>query len=378
MSGWPIVALGEVAHIDRTVVNPITLSPETPYIGLEHIRKGGQRFSFSSVEESAVTSTKHVFTQEHVLMGKLRPNLAKVILPQASGVCSTDILPLRVGDQLDKSFLRYHLLRPEVVDWVSVRAAGANLPRISPKALAEMPVPCPDLNEQRRIVAILDRATTTHFIAESRKLALGNLKAAVFHRFASQADAMLPLENLALIRAGNSLADGEEFMGQGGGSLLLRVSDLNHPVNARRVTVAGRWNSEEADRSTSAPAGSVVFPKRGGAIATNKKRILDRAAQLDPNLMGLVPMDGRCPTDWLAAWLDTIDLGMLSNGSSVPQINKKDIKDLLVPVASIQNLELFRQLSQKLEKLQLAVEHQMDLAQELYSSLQYRAFGGEL
>lgn len=378
MSHWPTVALGDVARVDRTVIDPSTLSPETPYIGLENIKKGGQRFSCSSVAESTVTSTKYAFTHDHVLIGKLRPNLAKVILPQTSGVCSTDILPLQVSGGLNKSFLRYHLLRPEVVDWMSVRAAGANLPRISPKTLAEMPIPYPTLHEQRRIVAVLDRALTMHHIAESRKLALGTLKEVIFHRLAGRADIMRPLDKLASIRAGSSLTDGEEFIGQAGGSLLLRVSDLNHPVNVRRVTMAGRWVPDEVNRSTSAPAGSVVFPKRGGAIGTNKKRVLDRAAQLDPNLMGLFPVDDRCPTEWLAAWLDTIDLGTLANGSSVPQINKKDIKDLLVPVPSIQDLELFRQLSQKVEKLQEAVEDQMDLAQQLYSSLQYRAFRGEL
>jgi type I restriction enzyme, S subunit len=37
------------------------------------------------------------------------------------------------------------------------------------------------------------------------------------------------------------------------------------------------------------PAGSIVFPKRGGAIAINRKRRLDVAGALDLNLMALIP-----------------------------------------------------------------------------------------
>lgn len=141
MNTWPTVALGEVATVHKTTADPSTLDPKTPYIGLEHIEKGGQHFSFSSIAESSVTSTKHEFAQDHVLIGKLRPNLAKVVIPKKAGICSTDILPVQTSERLDKCFLRYHLLRPEIIDWVAGRASGANLPRISPKTLSEMPTP---------------------------------------------------------------------------------------------------------------------------------------------------------------------------------------------------------------------------------------------
>lgn len=208
--------------------------------------------------------------------------------------------------------------------------------------------------------------------------ALSTIRAAQFHLTTARTREVLPLQDLVSIRAGNSLPRGEGYIGQSGGSLLLRVSDLNHPLNMRQVVLASRGTSDGTDRLTSAPAGSVVFPERGGAIGTHKKRVLGRTAHLDPNFMGLAPEDDGCPTEWLATWLDTIDLGTLANGSSVPQINKKDIKDLMVPIPSTEHLQLFRQLSQQINHLQNTVQRQIDSAQELYDSLQYRAFRGEL
>jgi type I restriction enzyme S subunit len=37
------------------------------------------------------------------------------------------------------------------------------------------------------------------------------------------------------------------------------------------------------------PAGTIIFPKRGGAIATNKKRILVKPSAYDLNTVGIFP-----------------------------------------------------------------------------------------
>ena len=36
------VKLGDIASIERCTVDPQTLDPATPYIGLEHIERGGR------------------------------------------------------------------------------------------------------------------------------------------------------------------------------------------------------------------------------------------------------------------------------------------------------------------------------------------------
>jgi type I restriction enzyme S subunit len=81
------------------------------------------------------------------------------------------------------------------------------------------------------------------------------------------------------------------------------------------------------------PRGTVIFPKRGGAIATNKKRELVRDSCVDLNTMALIPLEAIGPYLWW--WFSSIDLGSLSDGSNVPQINHSDINPLSVPLPPI-------------------------------------------
>jgi type I restriction enzyme S subunit len=156
--GWKTVALDEVATIERDAIQPEAIRKGTAYLGLEHIESGGKILCAKPVHEGELASSKFKFTDRHVLYGKLRPYLAKIACPDFAGICSTDILPILPGPNLERRFLCYFLRQPSMVDYASSRAAGANLPRLSPTALAGIEIPLPPLAEQRRIAEVLDRA----------------------------------------------------------------------------------------------------------------------------------------------------------------------------------------------------------------------------
>jgi type I restriction enzyme S subunit len=158
MTGVTRVALQDVATIERDIVEPSRIRAGTLYVGLENIESGGRFVNVRPVESGELASSKFAFTPRHVLYGKLRPYLAKIARPDFDGICSTDILPVLPGSSLDRSYLSWLLLTPEMVALAASRATGANLPRLSPNALGEMTVPLPPLHEQRRIAAILDKA----------------------------------------------------------------------------------------------------------------------------------------------------------------------------------------------------------------------------
>ena len=72
--------------------------------------------------------------------------------------------------------------------------------------------------------------------------------------------------------------------------LFLKVSDMNLPGNEKYITTANNYidgNAAKRMKAAIHPAGTIIFPKIGGAIATNKRRILTRGSAIDNNCLGI-------------------------------------------------------------------------------------------
>lgn len=198
-----MVALGEIASVDRQVIGPTHIDDGTTYIGLEHIERGGRLLGSETIGDFTVASAKHKFTRDHILYGKLRPNLGKIVRPGFDGVCSTDILPIRPGETIDRSFLFYYLSQQQMVDHAASRTSGANLPRLSPKELLNFAVPLPPINEQRRIAGILDGADQTlEKVATASNAVLGLTSRSFDQIFATSRTRRIKLSELAEISSG--------------------------------------------------------------------------------------------------------------------------------------------------------------------------------
>jgi len=81
----------------------------------------------------------------------------------------------------------------------------------------------------------------------------------------------------------------------------------------------------------SVPEGSVVFAKRGAAIALNRVRLLAEPGFMDTNLMALTPTAG-LDSEYLFYALLHRGLWDIADVTSVPQINNKHIKPLELPI----------------------------------------------
>ncbi|RLK51358.1 type I restriction enzyme S subunit [Alkalispirillum mobile] len=78
-------------------------------------------------------------------------------------------------------------------------------------------------------------------------------------------------------------------------------------------------------------SGSLVFAKRGAAIALNKIRLLGAASFMDTNLMALTPNEN-LEREYLYYQLGYIGLWRFADTTSVPQINNKHVKPLPFPL----------------------------------------------
>ena len=152
------------------------------------------------------------------------------------------------------------------------------------------------------------------------------------------------------LKSGTSLPADKE--NEGGTIPYVKVGDMNYPGNEQYITTSSRFVSEQTAGTGVFPVGTVVFPKRGGAIGTNKKRLTRLPICADLNVMG-VTAGRRLTPQYLMAYFDTVDLGTLNNGSSVPQINNKDIAPLLICIPPMALQEQFAAFVEQTDKSKL-------------------------
>ena len=168
--GWEIMKLGEVCEYDKKPFKGSNL----PYLGLEDIQSNTGQI-VKPLEIRSVKSLTFCFTNVHVLYGRLRPYLNKVLLPDFDGHCSTEIFPIRPKKNLlNRDFLFHWLKWTETMDKINATWTGATLPRANMNMVLEFNFPLPPLPEQHHIVAILDEAFDA--IATAKTNAEQNLK----------------------------------------------------------------------------------------------------------------------------------------------------------------------------------------------------------
>lgn len=113
--------------------------------------------------------------------------------------------------------------------------------------------------------------------------------------------------------------------------MYVKVGDMNMVGNEIEINTSSRFvNPNDRELTNLIPSGSIIFPKRGGAIATNKKRLVVKPIFVDLNVMAITPVILK--SKYAYVWLQTIDLAALNTGTSVPQINHQDIDPLFFPL----------------------------------------------
>lgn len=232
--------------------------------------------------------------------------------------------------------------------------------------------------EQKKRAGILEKLM---FLIQTRKKQLSKLDQLVKSRFVEMfGDTKNNINNFKIYSIGDicSLKSGTSLPlnveNEGGDIPYIKVSDMSLPGNERYITISSRYVTQKTAGKGIFPVGSVIFPKRGGAIGTNKKRLTQIPICADLNIMGVIPGANIMP-QYLLSYFDMIDLGKLDNGSSVPQLNNKDIAPLkiLLPPLSLQ--EQFAAFVEQVEKAKLSVKQSLDKLETLKKSLMQEYFG---
>jgi type I restriction enzyme S subunit len=158
--GWKNGCLGDVARNVGESVKPNEMSPDTPYIGLEHMPR--HSIALNSWEGAGkVTSGKLAFHRGDFLFGKLRPYFHKVGIAPLDGICSTDILVLGPKTPSIAAFVLSCISTDEFVAYTDQRSGGTKMPRTSWEVMARYPLCLPSEQIaqafQHTVAPMLDR-----------------------------------------------------------------------------------------------------------------------------------------------------------------------------------------------------------------------------
>jgi type I restriction enzyme S subunit len=143
---------------------------------------------------------------------------------------------------------------------------------------------------------------------------------------------MVPLKRLASFKGGTGFP--HEAQGRSGLELpFYKVSDMTLSGNETYMVNTNNSISRETASSLGAtifPERAIIFPKVGGAMLTNKRRILTKPSCIDNNMMACV-LNSETIFDFLFLRLQTLDLGLIRKPGPVPAIGEGEVRAFRVP-----------------------------------------------
>jgi type I restriction enzyme S subunit len=298
---------------------------------------------------------------------------------------------IRVNDprELDFRFLHKFLFwkyASGVTELMQSHSTGIR--NLNAEAYKKIAVPLPLLPEQQRIVTILDEvfaglATATANAEKNLKNARELLERYLSSVFAKKGAgwAESRIAEICTLQSGTTV---EKALEQTKGDIpYLKVADMTFEGNEERIFSSSRFlNMEDIRPGRVFPIGTTIFPKRGGAILTNKKRLTAIPICADLNIMGVLPSEAILP-ELVFMYFLAVDMRKLGSGSSIPQINNYDIAPL--PISFPQSKDEQKKLVDEFEEYQAAVraladayQKKLDGLAELRRSILQKVFSGEL
>jgi type I restriction enzyme S subunit len=347
----------------------------------------GEKFiSIDAVKKSAtkIVPKDSIIFATRVGVGKVGINRIDLAINQDLAGVLID------NEKYDIKFIAYQLGINPIQQYVTMNKRGATIKGITRDCLEQIRLNIPPLAEQKKIAHILSTVQRAIEAQERIIQTTTELKKALMQKLFTEGLCHEPqkqteiglipeswatptVESVCTIKASamsysqlenaSNVANGVYVIG-------IKVSDMNLPGNEIEVRSAKleRQLSEKEALKRTVPTNSIVFPKRGAAIATNKKRLTTGWTVLDPNLIAVMPtkvVNHR----YLFHWFNTFDLKKITDPGPTPQLNKKDIAPLKFPMPPIEEQQAIAAAIDAAEEKATLHIQKRDQFQDLFRTL---------
>ena len=162
---WQIVGFNECAVIDTNMIHNFQGYEDYPHIGIDSIEKEtGKLTGYRTISEDGVVSGKYLFTPQHIIYSKIRPNLNKVALPDFDGLCSADAYPILVKKEIcNREYMGYTLRNKYFLDYILAFSSRTNLPKVNKKQVEGFKLPLPPIGLQNQFADFVHQVDKSKF-----------------------------------------------------------------------------------------------------------------------------------------------------------------------------------------------------------------------
>ena len=167
--------------------------------------------------------------------------------------------------------------------------------------------------------------------------------------------AWITLKEIAVITSGKTPKPNQ--LSANGSIPYFKVADMNTPGNELYLQYADYYINDQYSGSVF-DGGSFVFPKNGGAVLTNKKRILANISVVDLNT-GVFTPSNLLNKDFIFFLFSSIDFSKIYKGAVIPTVDASLIGNLIYGLPPIEEqkriADIIKTFFTQLEQMEVAL-----------------------
>jgi len=377
---WPIAKLGDAVRFvgggTPSKKNPEFWSGSIPWASVKDFKGPLLSQTVDYITEAGLANSASRLLPKGTVVIPTRMALGKAAITARPIAINQDLKGVLPIAELSPAFLfHYFQSQSEAIERLG---EGATVKGITIDKLSRLEIPLPSLDEQRRIAAVLDKADALRRQRqESLQLTEKLLQSVFIDMFGDPVTnprgyRAKTLKEWGRVSTGTTPKSSKEGM-FGGATPFVTPGDLKETwvQTVRTVTAEGAENSRTVRK------GATLVCCIGATIGKMGKAAQASAFNQQVNAI-----------EWYDEVLDDYGLEamrflkrtIIQNGSAatLPILNKSAFQSLELPVAPIEDQKRFIEVVRLLERVKADSVESADEAEKMFSSLQQRAFRGEL
>ena len=362
------------------------------YIDIASVSQTEKQITDSSklLGSEAPSRARQLVAAGDVLVSTVRPNLNAVApVPDLyhGATASTGFAVLRpIKERLEGRYLYHWVRTPDFVTLMAKQATGQSYPAVSEKIVKESEIPLPPLEEQRRIAGILDQADALRRLRHRTLTHLNTLAQSIFHEmFGDPATNPKgwPIGTIDGIAASTQYGTSSKA-GSVGEYPILRMGNLTTEGsialdNLKYIDL----NSNEIQKYT-VHHGDILFNRTNSPELVGKTAVYKGEKPLAfAGYLVRLRTNNHANPDYVSAVLNSpygkaTLRGMCKSIIGMANINAKELRTIKLPLPPMDRQTEFSHRLQDIEEMAVPRAEAISASEELFTSLQHRAFRGEL